>query len=41
MCEAGIKPSLYIKPVVLEMGAVPGHVCNYNFFDTFTEDTDR
>ena len=26
MCEAGIKPSLYIKPVVLDLGAIPKHV---------------
>ena len=26
MCEAGMKPSLYIKPVVLDFWAIPKHV---------------
>ena len=26
MCEAGMKPFLYIKPVVLNFGAIPKHV---------------
>ena len=26
MCEAGMKPSLYIKPVVLDFGAIPKHM---------------
>ena len=26
MCEAGMKPSLYIKPLVLDFGAIPKHM---------------
>ena len=26
LCEAGMKPSLYIKPVVLDFGAIPKHM---------------
>ena len=26
VCEAGMKPSLYIKPVVLDFGAIPKHM---------------
>ena len=25
MCEAGMKPSLYIKPIVLDFWAIPKH----------------
>ena len=26
MCEVGMKPTLYIKPIVLDLGALPKHV---------------
>ena len=40
MCKVTMKPSLHIKPVVLDFGTVPEQM-HSGFFRTFTENTDR